>query len=119
MKKKKSRKKAAVKRVRKPAKARPKRPVRSKTKLATKTAKPKAAKKAPRSAPAAPAEIPKDLRIALEGEGVLATFEALTPGKQRAYINRVESAKLMKGRLRGIEATVEAMQRLYYDGFRR
>lgn len=59
-------------------------------------------------------DIPKDVRIALEGHDVIETFATLPPGKRRQLVGRVDSSKRVDERVRRIEELVDKMRRQRY-----
>jgi hypothetical protein len=62
-----------------------------------------------RPAPADAVDTPDDLAAALRAAGVTAAWEALTPGRRRGLIHRVETAKTAPTRAKRIAALVAEM----------
>ncbi|WP_380157783.1 YdeI/OmpD-associated family protein [Kineococcus sp. R86509] len=56
-------------------------------------------------------EVPPDLARALEGAGLSAAFEALSPSARKAHVTSVEGAKAEATRLRRVEKVVSDLSR--------
>ena len=56
-------------------------------------------------------EVPPDLARALEGAGLSAAFEALSPSARKAHVTSVEGAKAEATRLRRVEKVVGDLSR--------
>jgi len=54
-------------------------------------------------------ELPEDLSAALDGAGVRAAFDALSPSRRKAHVTAVEGAKAAETRERRIAAVVAAL----------
>lgn len=56
-------------------------------------------------------EVPPDLARALEGAGLSAAFEALSPSARKAHVTSVEGAKAEATRMRRVEKVVSDLSR--------
>jgi hypothetical protein len=59
-----------------------------------------------RPAPDDAVEVPRDVTLALRSGGALEAWEALTPGKRRGLLHRIETAKRAETRAQRIAALV-------------
>lgn len=54
-------------------------------------------------------DVPTDVLTALRSGGVLAAWEALTPGKQRGHLHQIDTAKRAETRAKRIAALIQTL----------